>query len=291
MRGLAFVALLLVGALVLSGCSSKDSDSTSSSTSGSPTGTKTGTGTGVKTNTTTQAPNVPPVIKLSVSNTNNTATNVTLVGGSLVFSAAGSTDPDGDGLSAVAIVAQDANRTFPPGVLYAAGKFTPVTYTFDRAGVVNVTVSGIDVRGDLTTVKAQVYVNQVVTVKSNTLNVPAGVETSASDCKGPTGQAVADAFLYDFAPFTVQKGATFLEGDKTAESAGEPRFAFCFKKADGTASAVSADDTDGHAVSNVPLVAPTGLDTYGVGFVAEAPQTTGYVKVIIHYEPMPAAAA
>jgi hypothetical protein len=292
MRGLSILALLAVGALVLSGCSSKDSGS--SSTSGTGTKSSTGkNGTKAITNTTSLPPNIPPMVKLTVTNETGVAANVTLVGGSLVFSAVGSMDPDSDGLSAVAITAQDSNRTYPPGVLYAAGKFTSVTYKFDRPGVVNVTVSGIDVRGDLTTITSQVYVDQTVTLKSNTLNVPAGAATAkASSCKGATGQAITDAFVFDTQPFNVAKGATYLTGDKQAQSAGTVQFAFCLKKADGTATAVSADDTSGHVESNVdPLPAVTGLDSYVVAFVAKAPQTTGYVKVVVHYEPKAAAAA
>ncbi|MFO1534327.1 MAG: hypothetical protein ABR586_01545 [Thermoplasmatota archaeon] len=285
MRGLALVALLLVGALALSGCSSK-SDS-SSSTSSSKSGTRTGTGgTGVQTNTTTQAPNVPPIVKLASTDTNGTATNVTMVGGSLTFSAVGSSDPDGDGLSAVAIVAQDANRTFPPGVLFAAGKYTSVTYKFDRPGVVNVTVSGIDVRGDLTTLKSQVYVDETFSVLSKTLEAPAPT-SSATDCKGPTGNAITDAFVYDLKPFSVQKG---VQSIVATHASGKGTFAICGP--DGTAvSGEGSDDTP--AETTAALAAPTGLQTYNVGFMvdASAPHSAVGVTVVVHYEPKPAAAA
>ncbi|MEA3202351.1 MAG: hypothetical protein QOI63_17 [Thermoplasmata archaeon] len=291
MRGLTLVALLVVGALALSGCSSKSDSSSSTSKSG------THTGTGVPTtNTTTQAPNVPPVVVVHSTNSTGVASNVTFVRGSLTFSAAGSSDPDGDGLSAVAIVAQDSNRTYPPGVLFAGGKFTPVTYTFDRPGIVNVTVSGIDVRGDLTTVKTQVFVDEVQTVKSNTLNIPAGAATSsASDCTGAftsggvpsEGSNVLDPTTHDGQPINVVKGATYLTGDLQSQSTGSGNFAFCGP--DG--KAVSPDDKDGHAASDKPLPPTKGTETYSVSFVASEPQTTMYVKVVIHYEPKAAAAA
>jgi uncharacterized protein YceK len=283
MRGLPILALVVVGALVLSGCSSKG-DGTSSS-SGTKTGTKAGTnGTRTLTNTTTQAPNIPPIVELHVTNATGTPTNVTLTGGSLVFSAAGSKDPDSDGLSAIAIVAQDSNRTYPPGVLFAAGKFTPVTYKFDRAGPVNITVSGIDVRGDLTTLKTQVYVDEMFTVTSKTLDVP-GTAISAKDCKGPTGNPITDALVYDTEPFNVQKGVQYIVATYVS---GDGSFAICGpdgKAVSGEGTKTTPAETSG------PLVAPTGLENYNIGFIVSetGAHTAVSVTTVVHYEPKPAA--
>ncbi|HUR26241.1 MAG TPA: hypothetical protein VM327_09545 [Candidatus Thermoplasmatota archaeon] len=287
MRGLTLVALLMVGALVLSGCSSKSDSTTSASGSKTGTGTK-GTNGTVVTNTTTQAPNVPPLVVVHSTNATGVPTNVTFVNGALTFSAAGSSDPDGDGLSAVAIVAQDSNRTYPPGVLFAAGKFTSVTYKFDRPGVVNVTVSGIDVRGDLTTVKVQVFVDEKITVTSQSINVlsTGGIPSAATDCVGPgssspagSGGSVLDATSFDHQPFNVAKGAQYIVATHVS---GDGKFAICGP--DGKAASKEGDKST-PAEADGPLATPKGLESYQMGFVANGPGEKVVVTVIVHYEP------
>jgi hypothetical protein len=291
MRGLTLAAVLLVGALTLSGCSSKSNTSSTTGT-GTPNGGSTHTGT--VTNTTTLPPNIPPIVVVHVSNATGAPTNVTFVRGSLSFSAVGSSDPDGDGLSAIAIVAQDSNRTYPPGVLFAGGKFTSVTYTFDRPGIVNVTVSGIDVRGDLTTLRAQVYVDEKQHITSKSIKVPTGSTTNnASDCQGPAAKqglpsaAILDANVYDSEPIDLVKGAQLLTGHLVS---GTGHYAFCGPPAaDGSPNPVSGDDSGGNLQSNKPLPPAKGTATYSVGFVSTDPQGSALVvDVIVHYEPTPA---
>ncbi|HEX2066005.1 MAG TPA: hypothetical protein VHI93_04250 [Candidatus Thermoplasmatota archaeon] len=290
MRALPLFAVLLVGALTLSGCSSKD-DGPSSTSGTSSTGTHgTLTGTHTHTNTSAPAPNLPPVVVLRVTNANGTATNVTLAGGNLTFDASASSDPD-DGLSQMAIVAQDANQTYAPRVLYANGRFTSATYTFDRPGVVNVTVSAIDVRGNLTTLKRQVYVNEQVTLTSQSIAIPSagGVPSAPTDCAGPGSSHVGgegsalDAASFDHQPFTVTKGVQSITATWVA---GDGQFAICLRKADGTATAVSGvGNKDTPAQTTGAVQAPQGLDTYEIGFTANAPRETVTVAVVVHYEP------
>lgn len=287
MRGLPIVAVLLVGALLLSGCSSKGDGTTTSSptTSGTRTG---GTGTRTTTNTTTApAPNIPPIVVLKVSNATGAATNVTFVGGSLTFDASGSRDPDGDGLSAIAISAQDSNQTYKAGVLYSAGAFRTVTYKFDRPGIVNVTVSGIDVRGNLTTLAAKVYVNERINVTSQMIAVPSadGVPSAPTDCTGPGSTqgipsgSVLDSSSFDRQPFNVAKGvqsivATWVSGDGA--------FAICGpdgKAASGVGDSATPAQTTG------ALASPKGTESYTIGFTANTPQAKVMVQVVVHYEP------
>jgi hypothetical protein len=294
MRASFLLALVLVGTLALSGCSSKN-DTSSSTTSGTGTGsgttggTHTGTGTGGPGTNTTLPPNIPPMIMLTVTNATGVATNVTLVDddaktlGSLTFDATGSMDPDGDGLSAIAISAQDSNRTYPPGVLYAAGKFSKITYKFDRPGIVNITVSGIDVRGNLTTIKTQAFVDERQAVTSRQFAIPFGSTTAvkADSCQGPSGQAAADNVAYDLENFNVHKGAKYAV---VTLKAGSGQFAVC--------------DPDGHAISNVggsgtpaettaAMPPPTGTKSYQVGMVGTdtTPDAKFTVTVVVHYEP------
>ena len=139
-----------MGALLLAGCSSS---SRSSFSSGLSSLTKTLNTTKTQTKAVNATPNLPPVIVLKVTNVTGAVSNVTFINeaprtkGNLTFSAVGSMDPDADGLSAIAITVQDSNRTSAPGILYSAGVFRSVTYSFHRAGPVNVPVSGLDPRG------------------------------------------------------------------------------------------------------------------------------------------------
>jgi len=294
MRGLAIVALLLVGALTLSGCSSKGDSS--SSTSGSKSGTRNGTnGTHVQTNTTTLAPNVPPTIQLHVTNATGVVANYTFVKVSLTFSAEGSSDPDGDGLSAIAIVAQDSNKTYAPGVLFGGGRFSSVTYTFDRPGAVNVTVSGIDGRGDLTTITSKVYVDEKIPLTSQNIAVASVNDkpSAATDCEGPGSHnqvpevgGVLDAESFTSNPFNVVKGVQFIDATLTS---GGGAFAICFSDATAkTVKAVSPEASSGTVTTNVALKDPVGLDSYSVGFTTSTPNKGLTATVVVHYEPKPA---
>lgn len=284
MRGLSILALLAVGALVLSGCSSKGGSSSSTSISLTLSTGKNST----KTLTNSSSiPNLPPIVKLTVTNTTGVATNVTTLKGSLVFSAVGSHDADTDGLSAVAITATDSNRTYPPGVLFAGGKFSSVTYTFDHAGAVNVTVSGIDVRGDLTTIHAQIFVNEVVKVDSKTSQVPYGSAYDVTKCGGPSGETVVDNGIYELKPFNVAKGAKWASVHLVS---GTGNFVVCSPPPEN--KAISGKGTEKvDAVTTTPsLPMPAkSTDSYNVGMLTTTANAAFSVIVTVHYEPKPAA--
>ncbi|HUR61561.1 MAG TPA: hypothetical protein VM286_04275 [Candidatus Thermoplasmatota archaeon] len=303
MRGLSILALLAVGALVLSGCSSKGGTSTSVSISGTLSAGKNTTkgGLGGLTNT-SSVPNLPPIVKLTVTNTTGGPTNVTLVKGSLMFSAVGSHDADTDGLSAVAITAQDSNRTYPPQVLFAAGKFSTVTYTFDRPGPVNVTVSGIDVRGDLTTIKTQVFVNEVIKIDSGSFPAPFGSAPvyKTTDCKGAVekggaGTNPVDNGVIKNGPISLVKGAQWISAHMVS---GKGKFAICSPPPES--KAISDEGTESKDVVTTvpgPLPMPAkSTDNYrlfmlGTDAASTTPNPSFSVLVTVHYEPKPAAPA
>ena len=233
------------------------------------------------TSTSKGPPNVPPVVVIKVTDANGTATNVTRVGGTLFFDASASTDADGDGLSAIAMVAVDSNGTLPPLVLYSKGAFKSGNYTFTHAGVVNVTASGIDARGDVTTVRLQVFIDSRVVV-GETFQFSAAepdAVASAKSCKGPSGQAPADSLVWTKDSFDLENGTTYVTATIIS---GKGEIALCAP--DGTA--VSDEST-----STVTSTAGTffthaaGVAGYYVSVYSGAAQQKVPVEVVVHYEP------
>ena len=231
--------------------------------------------------TTSAAANVPPVIVMKVTDGNGTATNVTRVGGTLFFDASGSTDTDGDGLSAIAMVAVDSNGTLLPLVLYSKGAFRPGNYTFSHAGPVNVTASGIDGRGDVTTVGLQVFVDSRVVV-GETFQFSAAepdAVASAKSCKGPSGQASADSLVWTKDNFDLENGTTYVTATILS---GKAEIALCAP--DGTAvsdeSTTTVTSTAGTAFTHA-----AGVAGYYVSVYSGAAQQKVPVEVVVHYEP------
>lgn len=283
----------------LAGCSGGSDDSSSTDPSSTSTGTKAINGTKGAKPIVNATPNLPPLLVLSVTNETGAPTTSALIleetrnKGNLTFSAVGSKDQDADGLSAVAITVSDANRTYPPGVLFAGGVFTSVTYSFDRAGPVNVTVSGIDVRGDVTTLRTNVFVN----LKDSLTGVPfklsgtTGFGGDPTECHGPTEDELVDGNMADDRKFTTERGTSFVTA-KVVSGAAE--IAICAP--DGTA--ISAAGTE--VTSNAGTVfAPTvGDQQYFImvisdGFGSPTALADGnnvVVDVVVHYEAPPAAA-
>jgi len=231
------------------------------------------------TTTTTGPPNVPPVIKVKVTDGNQT-TNVTYTDGTLYFDASESTDPDGDGLSAIAIGIRQGNETFDAQLLYSAGAFRIANFTFSKAGPVNVTVSGIDVRGDVTTIVTNVYVDSKTTVGETfqfTGAIPAAA-ASAKTCKGPAGQAAADNLVWTANGFDLQNGTTYVTA-KVVSGTGE--IALCAP--DGTA--ISDEGTEVTSGPGTIFAPAAGVSGYYVSVYSGVPNQKVPVEVIVHYEP------
>jgi len=265
-------AACVVLSVTLAGCGGTGNGTDTSSTT-SPSG-------GHDDHTTTptsRAPNVPPDIQLAVTDLNGTATNVTFTGGTLLFDASASSDAD-DGLAAIAMVAQDANTTYVPALLYSEGAFTTANYTFPNAGVVNVTVSGIDKRGDVTTIRTLVYVDLKLIVGSDKTfqGVAPDAAFSAKACKGPTDQAAADDLVWAKHTFDVQNGTTFVTA--TVQAPGKAEIAIC----DPAGMAVSEESTTTVTSSAGTLFA---AGTYYVSVMSGAANAKSPVEVVVHYEP------
>lgn len=248
-------------------------------------------GSGSKTNTTSAAPNVLPVLKLNITDFGGNVTNVTLKNGNLTFDATGSFDPDGT-LSAIAISVKDSNQTRTLPLYNAATKtFTPATFKFDRPGPVNVSIAMVDDRAGFNTTLTKVYVNEVQLLNGGTKNVPStGAPPTLNDpCLGASGELDAQGPLVDNAyfqsvQFTVYPGASFVEaipGEDSLVTICDPT---------GVAISDPAKSPD-PVTSNAPLVAPTGTDSYKIGFYAGTAGATVTATVIVHYEPQAAAPA
>lgn len=248
----------------------------------------TGTGTGSTTNTTSQAPNVLPNLVLNVTNFEGTATNVTFVDGNLTFSAAGSNDPDGQ-ISAIAISVKDSNRTQTKSLYdFATKTFTPATFTFDRAGVVNVSVAMVDDRAGFASIATFAYVNEQTKLPADNLPVATTSTTTpvTHPCKGADQgdqSNLIDSPYFKLKSVTIVEGATFIEAIPGASNL----VTIC----DPTGTAISPAKQSSATTSTVDLVVPPSTDNYGIGVYVTAPNTAINVNVIVHYEPRPAAEA
>ncbi len=294
MRGTVVLSMMLITALALAGCSGGSSDS---SGSGSGTTSKGGNGTKLPTTSKTNStPNLPPIIKIKVTNAAGAVTNFTTISetpkttSTLNFSAEGSMDQDKDGLSAIAITVTDLNRTFPAGVLFAAGKFTTVGYTFDHAGPVNVTVSGIDNRGDVTTIKTKVYVDLVSTATTQGLHATAPPTASTEDCKDFTNNdntGLVDAQYETKVTFTTESGTQWVEAKTTS---GKANLGLCAP--DATTIAAGKNAATVTSKKGTVFQDTVGDHQYFVWVVSQdSGIPTDFNKVgmtiTVHYEPQP----
>ncbi len=246
-------------------------------------------GSGSKTNTTSSAPNVLPVLKLNITDAGGNATNVTMKNGNLTFDATGSFDPDGT-LSAIAISVKDANQTRTlPLFDSATKKFKTATFKFDRVGVVNVSIAMVDDRAGFNNSLTHVYVNEAQAVDGGQLYAPAGDSPAFADaCQGASAELgsqgpLVDSQYFKSKQFTVAVGASFIEaipGENTLVTICDP-----------SGVAVSDEKSADPVLSNQPIVAPTGTDSYTIGFYADGANAVVTATVIVHYEPMPAAPA
>lgn len=291
MRSAVWWALLLGLAMTVSGCFGGDDegddcephedeegdehahDCPGSSTTGPTT---------PPTSTTPPAPNVLPILTLTVTDDNGTETNHTNVGGNLTFDATGSTDPDGT-VDAGAIVVQDSNQTRAAPLL-VEGDFQPATFGFDRPGIVNVTVNLIDDRGGFTVTQSHVYVNHPQDPAPFGMKLPGPPVASATACEGPAGNDIVDANYYKEFGFDVLTGASYVEATVAAGSAS---IAIC-----GPDRVALSDAGTGTVVSNneEPLERSASATTpYFVAALSGAANQDVSVSILVHYEPRAAA--
>lgn len=304
MRSVVPVAILVLSSLLLAGCSGGDGDEElhyvcangteihaddhpeanatkaedlakfcpKSSTSGS------------QSNTTSQAPNVPPVLVLNITDFGGNATNVVMLDGNLTFSAVGSSDSDGT-IAGIAVTVTDSNTT-RTATLYDAGKkeFKSATFTFDRPGVVNVTVAMVDDRAGFTVNQTHVYVNHEQVVGGANIHGPTPLPVTECDGSDPL---LFSAFFKEYS-FTVVANASFIEAVATDGS-----ITICGPHpAEGEPGEVLSN-TGTEVITNpgVALPVPVGVQSYYLGATAGAPNTAVTATVIVHYEPDTRAAA
>jgi hypothetical protein len=244
---------------------------------------------GSKTNTTSQAPNVLPTLVLTVTDDNGTPTPVTLLDGNLTFSAVGSTDSDGS-IAGIAVTVTDSNTT-RTATLYDAAKkeFKDATFSFDRAGPVNVTVAMVDDRAGFVVNQTKVYVNQLVTKSGGAIQLPSGGQAlpGMDACEG--GDNLVEAPYFKTVSIDVVPGATRI--DVTAGSGGDDAL-MTICAADFTRL---SDEKVAGMVSTLPGVViptPSGTTFNFVGVYSDTAQGMDTdVSILVHYEPQAAAAA
>lgn len=258
-----------------------------------PKGTGSGTG-GNGTGTTNAVPNKLPVLKMNVTDAGGNATMVTMLKGNLTFSAAGSTDSDGT-ISAIAISVTDSNTTRTKSLYNPVTKtFTPVMFSFDRAGPVNVSVQMVDDRAGFNGSLFKVYVNQMQTVGKAGMSANPSPQltdpcTGASGSLGDPGPIV-DGQYFGTATVTIAAAPSFIE----ARPATRTQVTICDPDYKPISTPVKSDKPVTTNNGDVPLPLPTsGVKGYSVGMYATTgtPNTAVSVLVIVHYEPRPAAAA
>lgn len=283
-------ALLLVAMLALAGCSGADDDHDDGTGTATHGGTDGGhghghdhgsTSTGTSRATTTAKPNEFPRVVLNVT-ADGAPGNVTYVGGNLTFDASKSFDPDGDGISAIAIALTDANGTMPAKLLFSGGTSTPQTFQMRVPGPVNVTVSAVDKRNGLTSFRTHAYVDQKVVLGEDADFAGAlpNAVAEAESCEGASGVPQVDAANWAARPFPVHDGATYVTATFVS---GTGEIALCAP--DGTA--ISGAATQGSVESNdgVVLQVPSGTESYFLSVYSGAPNQSVVVEVVVHSTP------
>lgn len=307
MRSVVPVAILVLSSLLLAGCSGGDGDKelryvcangTEINADDHPEANatkaedlakfcpKTST-TGSKSNTTSQAPNVPPVLVLNITDGGGNVTNVILLDGNLTFDATGSSDPDGS-IAGIAVTITDSNTT-KTATLYDAAKkeFKSATFTFDRPGPVNVTVAMVDERAGFTVNQTHVYVNQVVQATAATIQFPSP-GAGFDDCTGGQDQGPVNGDLYE-AQFYKKNSFTVVPGVTKIVAVDDADTVLTICGPDDLAKSEPGNPTETFPDAELPP--PSGIAGYYVTSYANGPGESTAPVVTVHYEPQAAAAA
>lgn len=291
MRARILLALLMVAGALFAGCSDDDDGDDGDATTTPP---RTDTPNPSNMTTAPPRPNEKPVLALKVTADGND-TNVTTVGGNVTFDGSASTDPDGR-LTDLAVIVTDSNQTRFDQLL-RNGQFQPVTFRFDRPGVVIVVLNGIDDRGGTATLVSKVFVNHPQALGSHQFNggLAGGVDAG---CDGPVsgggaGSNPVDPTYYRQFTFDVRAGATFVEADVATENPADAAqgqvVSMVLCAPDGTP--ISDIGTSGTPIMSTAGTAFTESLDYYLAVLSRAPQTTAMPSVTVHYEPQAAAPA
>lgn len=248
---------------------------------------------GSKSNSTSAAPNVLPTLVLKITDMGGNVTPITLLDGNLTFDATGSTDPDGT-IAGIAVTVTDSNTT-RTATLYDSGKkqFKTATFTFDRPGVVNVTVAMVDDRAGFTVNQTHVYVNEVVVTSAYQMNGIGG-EGLGNQCDdGDVFDALTSSNFYKELNFNTVAGLTWIEATVTDDAL----ITICTPHPDAndveTGGTPVSPQAAGAVQSTPGTVLPpaNGTQTYYLAAYSAGPQSNVQGTVTIHYEPDTRAAA
>ncbi len=225
-------------------------------------------------------PNLPPVAGLSMVADDGTVqdgTNYVLVGQSVTFSAAGSTDDDAIQLAALTVTDANGTRTVQ---LYDAETeaFVDTLLAFEHAGPANVTLRVLDDEGAVDLLETMLYVNRLhqLTISVD-VPVPAAVH-STEECTYPTeGTNLVWQRSMNQAKFVVDAGAQWIEATLTG---GTGEFTLCGP--DGSPLTDASTDTASTERGAGGLAANP---QYGVfGMLTDGTDALTF-DVMVHYEP------
>lgn len=202
-------------------------------------------------------------------------TSYVLPGANVTFSAAASSDPDGQ-VALVGLTVTDANGT-RTAQLFQDGAFVDATFSFTSVGPVNVTVRVLDDEGEGVIRVASFAVNDLITkTESFSAAAPTG---SADACEAPSGTPplVTNNFAAR-STFSVQRGAQWIEA---AVTGGSAQIAICSPEGEAMSGAGTEVETEDDGNSTLPVNAQYYVMVLSKG--ATGGEVT--IDVLVHYEP------
>lgn len=225
------------------------------------------------------APNELPTAVLTMTGPDGVlnATSHVLPGANVTFSAAGSSDPDGEvALAGLTVTDSNGTRT---AQLFQDGAFANATFQFGSVGPVNVTIRVLDDDGEGVIRVGSFAVNDLVQ-KTEEFTTPAPTG-SADDCEPPASGTVPPLATNNFAAkstFSVQRGAQWIEATVTS---GDASIAICSPDGEalsgaGSDSVATEDDTNSTLAVNAQ---------YYVMVLAGGSGGEVGIDILVHYEP------
>lgn len=204
------------------------------------------------------------------------ATSYVQPGANVTFSAANSTDSDGE-IALAGLTVTDSNGT-RTAQLFADGAFTDVTLQFNNVGPVNVTLRVLDDQGEGVIRVASFAVNEhVLKVEDYDGPAPTG---SADACEAPGASSNVPPLVTNSyssrSSFGVQTGAQWIEATVVSGSA---EIAICAP--DGTA--LSEAGTAVQTMDDTNSTLPVNAQYYIMVLAGSAGSVT--IDILVHYEP------
>lgn len=222
-------------------------------------------------------PNELPIPVLALSSNGVVLDDFTAIypGDSILFSAVGTSDPDGE-VDLIGLTVKDANSTRNVNLM-EDGAFVDATLVFDHVGPINLTMRVLDDRGEGVVLHRTAAVNLVVEDTAETVvAVPADDVADCEPAESGTSQTLTNSEHWYAKTFSVTADTRWI----SVTTSGDQSVGICSPDgtslATGTGSAMTADQTW-----------PAGIDYRVVATPAGANESFT-VRIEVHYEAQPA---